>query len=135
MFGMILSWLSGDVLGKLVGAYTKHLDANTEQDKVKADVLKKQIDAELESQKLSQQVRLATAGFWEMRLMTALIAAPFVLHAALVGLDTSFKLGMKIPAYPAPFDQWEGSLLLSFFGVQVASKAISTVASAFLARR
>lgn len=77
----------------------------------------------------AKEIRLATASFWEMRLITFLIAATFTLHLILVGLDTCFALGWKIAKFPAPFDEWQGLILLSFFGVQVVGQGIRTVAA------
>lgn len=135
MFGWLLSWFTGGGIRALADAYAKHLDSAVESERTRAGVLKTQLDNALEAQRLAQQVRLATAGFWEMRLMTALIALPFVVHVLLVGADTCFKLGWKIPAFPHPFDEWEGVIVLSFFGVATVNKGITTIAAGFMARR
>lgn len=81
------------------------------------------------------EVRLATAGFWEMRLMTAIIAGCFTLHLVLVTADTCFKLGLRIPAFPPPFDQYQGSVILSFFALQAGLKGIDALAVGFARRR
>lgn len=95
----------------------------------------KQIDAEIEARKAARDVRLATAGFWEMRLITFCIAGTFTLHLVAVGLDTVFSIGWGIPKFPAPFDEWEGAILLSFFGVQGAAMVVSGVVAAVVKRR
>jgi hypothetical protein len=135
MFQAILRWFGGGVLDKLLAAYAKHQDTAVEQDKTRAKVLEAQIASEIERVRLSNQVRLATAGFLEMRVLTFLTAAPFVLHAGAVGLDTTFKLGWRIPAYPEPFASWEGAVLMSFFGIGVAGTAIKAATAAFMSRR
>lgn len=135
MFQWVLSWFGGGVLDKLLKAYEKHQDTAVEQDKTRAKVLEAQIASELERVRLSNQVRLATAGFWEMRVITFLIAFPFVAHLWSVWLDTQFKLGWKVFEFPKPFNEWQGAILLSFFGVGLASKAITSVAAGFLSRR
>lgn len=124
----VLGWLSGDVVGKLTDAYTKAKDTE-------AEIIKKRLDGAIETQKLAQQVRLATAGFIEMRVLSFFVAFPFVLHVNLVGLDTNFKLGMGIPAFPDPFDAWEGTILLSFFGFYAASKGVTSISALLAARR
>lgn len=134
MLSAILKWLTGDVLGKLTDAYIKAKDSAVESERVKADIIKKQIDAEIAARQASLEVRLATAGFWEMRLITFIIAACFTLHLVLVTLDTCFKLGMAVPAFPAPFDQWEGTILLSFFGIYTVGKGVNALASAISSR-
>lgn len=77
----------------------------------------------------AKEIRLATASFWEMRLITFLIAACFVSHLILVTLDTNFAFGWRIAKFPSPFDEWEGLILLSFFGVQVIGTGVRTVAA------
>ena len=134
LLGTALKWFFSDGVSAIASAYAKAKDAQTEQDKVRADVLGKQLDAALEAQRLALQVRMATAGFWEMRLLTFVIAACFVSHLVLVTIDTCFKLKIGIPAYPSPFDQWEGVILLSFFGVQLVGKGLTAAAAAFLKR-
>lgn len=94
----------------------------------------KQIDAEIAARQDARTIRLATANFWEMRLLTFIIAGCFTLHLALVTLDTCFGLGLHIAKFPAPFDGWEGQILLSFFGLYGAVSAVSSVAAA-IARR
>jgi ethanolamine utilization microcompartment shell protein EutL len=132
----ILNWLTGGGINALAQAYAAHRNAGTEDSRIKADVIKQQLDAALEAQRLAQQVRLATAGFWEMRLLTFLIAAPFVLHAGLVGIDTSLNaIDLDIPSYPSPFSEWEGAILLSFFGLHALGKGVTAIAAAFTARR
>lgn len=83
----------------------------------------------------AKEIRLATAGFWEMRLLTALIAFPFVGHLWSVWLDTQFKLGWKIDKFPEPFASWEGAILLSFFGVAGAVGVGRAVAGSIALRR
>jgi hypothetical protein len=135
MWSILLKWLSGDVLGKLTEAYTTAKTSAVESERVKAGVLEKQIEAEVSARQAALQVRLATAGFWEMRLITAIIAGCFTLHLVLVTLDTCFALGWRIAKFPPPFDEWEGTILLSFFGVFAASKGVNALAAAFIGRR
>jgi hypothetical protein len=135
MIGSIISAITGNVVGKLTEAYIKAKDSAVESERTRASVIETQLANELEAQKLATQVRLATASFWEMRLITGTIAGCFTLHLALVTADTCFKLGMAIPAFPKPFDEWQGTILLSFFGVQLLSKGIHAATAAFIARR
>lgn len=119
----------------LTETYLKHKDSAVESERVKADVAKRRLDNELDAQRGARQVRLATSGMWEMRLLTFLIAAPFVLHSGAVGLDTTFSFGWGIPAYPSPFDEWEGAILLSFFGLYAGVGGLKVIASAIATRR
>ncbi|WP_421925293.1 hypothetical protein [Neoaquamicrobium sediminum] len=135
MVGAIVRWITGDLVGQLTRAYEARLKAQNETDRLVADALAKDIEAKLEAQRLATQIRLETAGFWEMRLLTFVIAGCFAFHLLLVTIDTCFRLGWRIPAYPSPFDEWQGAILLSFFGVQVAGQGITAVAAAIRGRK
>lgn len=131
----ILGWLTGDVIGRLTDAYIKSKDSAVESERIKADIIKKEIDAVIEARAAALQVRLSTSGFWEMRLITFLIAGCFTLHLVAVTLDTVFAFGLKIAAYPKPFDEWEGTILLSFFGIYTVSSGVKSIAGAIGSRR
>jgi hypothetical protein len=127
MLSAILNWLSGGILGQITGplleAYKVKVNSTDEAAKLAAQDT-------IDARKAAVQVRMATAGYWEMRLLTVIIAAPFALHVWLVGLDTCFGFHWRIAAFPAPFDQWEGAILLSFFGVSVIGSGIKAIAGA-----
>lgn len=135
MISTILSWLTGGIIGSitkpLVQAYEIKAKAANDHERLAADVTIKQLEGDMQARQSAKEIRLATAGFWEMRLLTFMIAAPFTLHAALVGADTIFGLGWGIAAYPKPFDEWQGIILLSFFGVQGGVTAVKALAWGF----
>ena len=125
--GYILQWSSNGILGKIVSGLTATGD-------MQSKVAIAQIEAEVAARQVSRDIRLATSGFWEMRLITAIIAGCFTLHLVAVTMDTVFQLGWAVAKFPTPFDQWEGAILLSFFGVQAGVVAIRSIAAAILAR-
>lgn len=135
MLSTVLSWASGSVLDKVLSHLRARQDSGTEREKLRTQVQIKEIEAEIMGRQNARDIRLATAGFWEMRLFTALIALPFVIHVTLVGLDTNFRLGWDIAKFPAPFDQWEGAILLSFFGIYALGSSVATIAGAIANRR
>ena len=124
----IAGWLTGGALNTLKDIWFKYKDSAVESERIQAEWAKAKLDAML-------QVRLATAGFWEMRLITFLIAVPFVFHLWAVWLDTQFQFGWKIAAFPAPFNEWQGAILLSFFGIYAAGKVGMGVVGALANRR
>ena len=132
---LILAAFGGSITDKIAGAYEAKLRAANETERLAADQRIRVLEAEQEVARNAKEIRLATAGFWEMRLLTFLVALPFVIHVTLVGLDTNFKLGMGIPAFPKPFDEWEGAILLSFFGIYAVGKSVAAIAGAIAARR
>lgn len=135
MLTFLLKLLGGSMLGEIRGLLADSRNSSVDSERIAAEVAIRRIDAETAARQNAREIRLATAGHWEMRLITALIAGTATLHYVLVGLDTCFRLGWRIPAFPPPFDQWQGAILLSFFGVQAVSKGVSSIAAAVVLRR
>ncbi|CAM3841517.1 hypothetical protein G6L26_009640 [Agrobacterium radiobacter] len=135
MIAWIVKLLTGSVLDRLTGLYEKKLQADGAAQKLAAEFAVRQIEADLEVRQNAKEIRLATAGFWEMRTITFLIALPFVIHLWAVGLDTVFRFGWGVPKFPSPMDEWEGAILLSFFGVQVISRGFDTLAFIFRGKK
>lgn len=121
MLSTILNWLSGGLLDKVLT-----FAANREQAKLDAMTSEQQRAHEerLAAQQTAKEVRVATSGQWEMRVLTVAIALPFVVHLWAVGLDTLFQFGWKVPKFPAPFDETGHAVLLSFFGL-VGARAVA----------
>ena len=128
VFRWALSWITGSGLNVLKDIWFKYKDSALESERIEAEWAKARLDAIL-------QVRLATAGFWEMRLITFLIAIPFVFHLWTVWLDTQFRFGWQVEAFPPPFNEWQGAILLSFFGIYAAGKVGMGVVSALAVKR
>lgn len=132
MLSAIINWLSGGLLDKVLGFVerreTERLNLmNSEQQRAHED--------RQAARQAAKDIRLATAGYWEMRLLTFLIALPFLIHLWLVAWDTYWPQPWAVEKLPAPFDQWEGAILLSFFGVSVVGSGIKAVAGAIAYRR
>lgn len=121
MLSTVLNWLSGGLLDKVL-AYA----ANREQAKLDAMTSEQQRAHEerLAAQQTAKEVRVATSGNWEMRVLTVAIALPFVVHLWAVSLDTLFRFGWGVPKFPPPFDETGHAILLSFFGL-VGARAIA----------
>lgn len=130
-----LRWLTGSLSGKLLDAYRIKLESGNETERILADVAIKDLEAQIAARESAKEVRLSTSGFLEMRVITALIALPFVIHLWAVMLDTVFQFGWRIPKFPSPFDQYEGTILLSFFGVQAVGIGVTAIAAAIRGRK
>lgn len=135
MLSSFLRWLTGDLMGALTRAYEMKLAAQNDQQRLIADAAIADISKQVEASRNAKEIRLASVGFWEMRLITAVIAGCFALHLLLVTLDTCFALGWKIAKFPAPFDEWEGMILLSFFGIQAVGGGLNAIAAAIRGRK
>lgn len=122
----LLSWITGGALKTVAGYLTKLSDGKTQ-------IALAEVNAEIESRRNARDVRLATKDFWEMRLMTGVVLGIFTFHLCLIALDT-FTTGTRweikdwnVPAFPSPIHEWEGAIILSLFGLNVANKTISAV--------
>lgn len=140
---MVLSWATGGggiaAIGEqLRKARLDSQNAASEDGRVSAGVEAKRLELLLESrtreQSNAKEVRLATAGFWEMRLLTVAIALPFVAHLWGVWLDTQFGFVWSVSAFPEPFNEWQGAILLSFFGIAGGVGAVKAFAGAWAYR-
>jgi hypothetical protein len=132
---LLVSLVGGPIVSSLLKGYRAKLDAANASDRIAADLAIREIEAGIEARKRAHELRLATSGFWEMRLLTFAIALPFVAHLWAVWLDTQFRLGWKIPKFPEPMDEWQGAILLSFFGIYTLGKAVQSVGTAVAMRR
>jgi hypothetical protein len=132
---LLISLLGGPILKGLIESYRAKLDAANSADRIAADLAVAEIEAGLEARKRAHELRLATSGFWEMRLLTFAIAFPFVAHLWAVWLDTQFRFGWRIPKFPAPMDEWQGAIMLSFFGIYTLGKTVQSVGAAMALRK
>ncbi|MGX9389644.1 hypothetical protein ACWX0O_01845 [Nitrobacteraceae bacterium UC4449_H16] len=127
MLKLAFSWLTGGGFKMLTDMYAKGKDSAVESERIQAAWAKSQLDAMAAN-------RGATSGFLEMRVITFIIAGVYTLHLVLVGLDTMFGWtwnGSPVNAFPPPFNEWEGSILLSFFGLTAGVIGIKAIAGAF----
>lgn len=118
MLSTILNWLLDKVLTFAANREQAKLDAMTSEQQ-------RAHDERLAAQQTAKEVRVATSGNWEMRVLTVAIALPFIAHLWAVWIDTQFLGGVwRIPKFPAPFDETGHAILISFFGL-VGARAIA----------
>lgn len=141
----ILGWLNPLKLVDSVLNYFR----NRERDRLDAmNDSERQAYADRQDERAARvDVRKATAGFIEMRVLTVIIAAPFVEHLLAVWVDTRwgwyqrggvfehcwFEAGREVcgvPALPSPFDEWQAAILLSFFGITAIGGGLRAIAGA-----
>jgi hypothetical protein len=120
IFGGLIKIATSGFLKSVLEIFGKQTDAQSQ-------IAVTAIQAEIEARKGARDIRLATAGFWEMRLITFAIAFPFVAHLWLVAFDTFFAFSWNVAAFPKPFDEWEGAILMSFFGLYGGLKAVNAI--------
>lgn len=120
----------------LTDTYVRYKDSVDLHEQRIAEEAKSKRDALIAEQQAAVLIRRETAGFWEMRLLTALTLGGFVFHVLLVILDTCFAtIDWRIPKLPAPMDEWEGAIILSLFGIAAAQRSVMAVAAAIAVRK
>ena len=132
---LLVSLVGGPILKGLLQGYRAKLEAANTSDRMAADLAMREIEAGIEARNRAHELRLATSGFWEMRLLTFAIAFPFVIHLWAVWLDTQFQFGWKIAKFPEPMNEWQGAILLSFFGIYTLGKSVQSVGAAIAMSR
>lgn len=126
LLAKIFAWLAQ---GAGSGFIKTWLDYLVQKNNTNGVILTAALQGELASRQIARDVRLATSGFWEMRVITFLIAFFMVSHLGLVWFDTittgtRFEIkDWTVPSWPSPMDEWEGAIILSFFGLYGLTKA------------
>ena len=90
MLGFFLSLVNplSKIANQLIEAKARKLDAKTEQDRIKADVLINQLEAR-------QAVLVAEQGSWMTRFIRPLFALPFIIYNfKVIVYDKVFGLGV-----------------------------------------
>jgi hypothetical protein len=131
---LLINLIGGPLVKALIEGYRVTLDAANTSERIAADLAIREIEAGIEARKRAHELRLATTGFVEMRLLTFAIAFPFVMHLWGVWLDTQFRLGWSIPKFPEPMDEWQGVIMLSFFGIYTLGRTVQSVGTAIAMR-
>ncbi len=116
MIGLVGSLLSGGFGKLLARAYEDHRAAQSEAERLAAA----ERIARLES---AQAVRLATVGRWSVEVPSFIAGMSMSCHLALVAYASTpyAPLGFVVHKLPAPMDQWQGAIILSFFGLSAAT--------------
>jgi len=103
-------WFS--IASRLANAYMARETAKTDGDRIAADVQIKALET-----------KLASRDNPALQWACGIIAVSMALHIALVVLVSAVPaLGWTIHALPAPMNEWQGSIVLSMFGVAAVTK-------------
>ena len=98
---------AGGIPEQLRLAYQARLNAANDAERIEAD---------REFSRLSN--RLATSDNVGLRIAIAIISISMAAHVALVAFVSSFpQWGWTVHALPAPMNEWEGSIIMSLFGL------------------
>lgn len=126
MFGLVFNWIMGKGLDRLTDIYFKYKDSAVESERIQATWAKNQLDA-------MQAIREKTANFPEMRVLSFFIGFFFVTHLGFIWLDTMTTgtrfefIGWQVAAFPSPINEWEGAILLSFYGITATTIGVNSI--------
>ena len=109
--GFALKTLTGGSLESILSTIDKHMDADVEREKIKADVTKTFVEA---------QSQLLVGRTWWFQLFFVL---PLGLWWSAVIFDSIVHIGHVTYALPAPLDSWAGWIVSALFLVD-GTKAI-----------
>lgn len=128
MIAALLRLFGGGLAEQLRLAYQARLQASNEADRLDVDLRIKVLEADLQAQANAKEVRLATAGFWEMRLLVAIAGYPAAIHFGAVCFASMMERPFIVHALPSPMDEWQGAIILSLFGLSAAGLAARVLA-------
>ncbi|MFG1389096.1 hypothetical protein [Xanthobacter versatilis] len=127
----LLSLLSGPLVGQVLGAFRAKLDAQTEHDKIQADVAMKAIEAEIDTQREARAILIAEQGRWYTAIVRPLFALPFVIYInKLVLWDKVMGLGSTDPLSP---ELWQ--LCMTIIGAYFIGRSAEKIASTITQRK
>jgi hypothetical protein len=112
MFGAILSFLSGGVLDRVFETVDKQIEAQTDREALKADIIKEHLRTRPDFMK--------AGGFWLMLVFALPLAVwwgAVILYSILWCARCAYPQTWTIAALPAPLDEWAGLIVMSIFGV------------------
>ena len=112
MIAMILRFLAGGALGRIMKTVEHNIDAQTDRQKLKADVIREHYR--------QRGDYMRAGGFWLMMAFAGPLAlwwAAVLVYSVLWCQGCAFPQPWTVAALPAPLDEWAGLIVLSIFGV------------------
>jgi hypothetical protein len=120
MIKMLLGWLTGSTLDRVLSTVDKKFDNETERDRIRGEILTEYAR--------SQSALLMGRGWWFPLLFLipfGLWFASVCIYSMLFCADCIYPQTWTIAALPASFDQWTGPMIGSLF----IGKALDSIAS------
>ena len=112
MIRSILGWLTGGVLDRVLSTVDKKIDAQTDREALKADIIREHYR--------SRGDWMRAGGFWLMMLFAVPLAAwwaAVIVYSLLWCAGCVFPQDWTIAALPPPLDDWAGAIVVAIFGV------------------
>ncbi len=111
MIRLLSALLGGGLAEQLRRAYEAKLAAETDAQRLAAE-------AQIRALEIAQANRLATADNPGVRWAIGIVAVALCGHVACVVIASAFpSLNWTVHALPRPMDDWQGTIILSLFGL------------------
>lgn len=104
--------------------------AKNDEDKLAAELTIEHLRQKQLASVEAAELRKSMKGFLELRIMTVFIALPFAMHSFAVNMDSIFLFDWNVAQLPEPYSEYQGTILLWFFGLQASQSLASTIAAA-----
>lgn len=116
IFKFLSSLITGGIPDQLRRAYEAKLNAQNDADRLMAE-------SQIRALEIAQANRLATADNIGVRWAIGIVALSLCCHVAAVVIASTFpSLGWTVHALPAPMNEWQGTIILSLFGLSAVAK-------------
>ena len=112
MLRAIIGWITGGALDRILGTVDRQIEASTDKEKIKADIIKAHY---------ASRAGFMNAGGFVLMLLFAVPLAFW--HGAVLIYSVFWCAGCAYPqewtvaALPSPLDEWAGIIVVSIFGV------------------
>lgn len=127
----ILNFLFGSFSSSILEIIKIKENAKNDEDRIKADLILEDLRNSYRLKAEAVAFRKSTRNFIELRFLTFFIALPFAMHSFAVNLDSIFLFEWNVARLPEPYADYQGQIILWFFGLQATTTAINSIASIF----
>jgi hypothetical protein len=113
---LLTSLFGGGIPDQLRRAYEARLNAANDADRLVAE-------STIRALEIAQANRLATSDNVGVRWAIGTVALALCGHVAAVVIASTFPaLGWTVHALPAPMNEWQGTIILSLFGLSAVAR-------------
>lgn len=112
MIKTILTWLTSGVLDRVLSTVDKQIDAQTDREKLKSDIIKEYYR--------SRTDYMRAGGLWLMLAFAVPLAfwwSAVLVYSVMWCAGCAFPQSWTVAALPSPLDEWAGLIVMAIFGV------------------
>lgn len=125
----LLSFVSSGTVGRVLDTIDKRADARTESERLRTEVTKEAIRAEVEAQKTGRDILIAEQGRWYTAIVRPLLALPVIIFFwKVIVWDKVLGWGVTDPLTGAAAE-WAGAIVTTYVGGRTVEKVASTLSS------